>query len=717
MQLSSRRSALVWLVPLISTGVYYLIISSFSTGLFAQWLDPVAEPLDFAVQLLIGYALFCISRRVWAFLVVQGLWMGLLYIGNAVMIRFFERPIAPADLGAFGALVKVLPPLQLAYLAVPLALMVGLLLWNLPLRPWRWAAFCVLIGLPLAAVANYPSDFVILVRNYRDIGYKSWNQLHDYRMRGPVVYFLDTAARIALAKAPPPTEQEVDAAIREAGKDFPDPPDGARATAARRNVHIILVESFWDPAALSAAHLSRPPWPKGLEKLWAQTGHSRALSPVFGHATANAEYEMLCGEPALNDDIVFVSKLTGPLPCLPRFLARHGYVTAAQHPNAMNFWNRFSAYRYLGFERYYSKKDFVLDKLDSAFLSDESLLPQAAQHIEELAGDKPYLDYIMTLAGHYPYRLDDKLHPDVISTDSPNDLVHAEVNSIYYTAKALLAHIRYLRENDPTGIIVVAGDHLPTYGSLDVYVKSGLFPANEADASPEEFANRHGTPLIVINGREGPVKLGAVPMYEMPARILRMLGYQSPTMLDLFKPPRGLHIRPVEGLMLVTTDDGSSAICHHGVDTKLCKAAAAWHHRAAIFSADLLSGKQYALGRVMGPHYSLAMPPAGFAYIPSSMSDTCKLDVTAWGPQSMTAGQTIPQGTGDHSFWVRMKYASPDLKLRLDGQILPTWRTTGHLSGKVGGLGRFDSPGEHSLDAVCRYASGVVHVGTFIVRG
>lgn len=718
MQVFSRRRALVWVVPPISTGVYYLLISWFSRGLFSQRLDPVAEPLDFAVQVLIGYALFCISRRVWAFLLVQGLWMALLYIGNAIMIRFFERPIGPSDTGAFGALVKVLPPIQLAYLVVPLALLVGLLIWNLPLRPWRWLAFCILIGAPLGTIAAYPSQYAVLVDNYRNVGYKSWNQLHDYRTRGPVLYFLETAARIKLAKSPPPTQEEVNAALQASGAAFADSSTTAPAIAKKRNVHIILVESFWDPAALSVAHLKQSPWPKGLEKLWAETGYSRALSPVFGHATANAEFEVLCGVPVLDDDIVFVSELTRPLPCLPRFLARHGYITAAEHPNTMNFWSRFSAYRYLGFERYYSKKDFVLDKLDHAFLSDESLLPQATQHIDELAGSKPYLNYVMTLASHYPYRLNHKLHPNVISSDYPDDIVEANVNSIHYTAEALLAHIRHLRANDPTGIIVIAGDHLPSYGRLDVYVDSKLFPRNLADASPAEMATRQGTPLIVINGRAGPVKIGAIPMYELPGLVLHMLGYKAPTVFNLFNATQEhVRFRPVEGLTLVVKDGAPLTVCHNGIDTHACKAADAWRERVRTLSADLLSGGQYALSRVKGRGYSLTLPKTNFSYIPSSAPGPCRLDVVAWGPKSMPAGNTIPDGTGDHSFWVKMKYASSAIKLQFDGTILPTWRTTGHLSGKVAALSSFDAPGKHSLDAVCRYAPGVVHIGTFTVHG
>lgn len=716
---SLRARNFFWLIPLGSTLVLYAIIAWVSTRfLFASWLKASAVPLDIATQVVIGYAFFCISRRIWPFLIVQGLFMAFLYIGNAVMIRFFEAPITPADVNSLRALVEVLPFWRMVLLIVPFVALGALFLWNLNLRPGRLAIFVGLLGVPAGVVWAFPAGYVHFVDSYRNHRYYAWDQLLTYRERGPVLYFTEAGIRSAMASSPPPTQAEVAALVQNTSAHLSHAHKAGTSTPAhKRDVYIVLVESFWNPAALTAAGLSANPWPAGLEKLWEETGYSRALSPVFGHLTANAEYEVLCGEPALTDSPYFVTRIHRPLPCLPRYLAQRGYITIAQHPNEMNFWARVTAYRRLGFKRYYSKKDFTLNELDGSYLSDSALLDQAEGHVEKLAGKKPVLSYIMTLAGHYPYKLNSAVHPDVISIRHGNALVRAEVNSIHYTATALLHYIQSLRKSDPTGIIVIAGDHLPIYGaSLSLYTHSGLFPKDVADSTPAQFKNHFGTPLIVINGRKGPVKLGAIPMYDLAQHIVRMLGNPAPTVFNLFDAPDGIRVRPHEDLSLVLDQDGSEAVCHEGITSRLCRIAAQWNQRARTLSADLLEGGQFSLARIMGPDYSLQEPATDFAYIPSTEAAPCHVDVINWGPKWTDEGRRIRQPSGTSAFWVRIKGASADVKLRFDGRALQTARRTGLITGTVGDFDEFDDPGEYPLDAVCRYSPSVVHIGTFVVR-
>ncbi|OYV16118.1 MAG: phosphoglycerol transferase family protein, alkaline phosphatase superfamily [Methylococcaceae bacterium NSP1-2] len=55
---------------------------------------------DFLLQLLASYILYALSKRVWIFLIIQSLVMGILYVGNAVKISFFGGPIMPDDIFA-----------------------------------------------------------------------------------------------------------------------------------------------------------------------------------------------------------------------------------------------------------------------------------------------------------------------------------------------------------------------------------------------------------------------------------------------------------------------------------------------------------------------------------------------------------------------------------------------------------------------------------------
>src|SRR5581483_634170 len=147
-------------------------------------------------------------------------------------------------------------------------------------------------------------------------------------------------------------------------------PGAARATSSAlfgapslRNIHIILEESFWDPAPLTAAGLKESPIDPRFAALWAQSGYTRALSPAFAGQTANAEFEILCGFPLDRVSVKFEEGFNDKIPALPHLLKEIGYRTVASHPNAPGFWNRKVAYNKLGFETFWALPDFTQDDM------------------------------------------------------------------------------------------------------------------------------------------------------------------------------------------------------------------------------------------------------------------------------------------------------------------------------------------------------------------
>ena len=148
-----------------------------------------------------------------------------------------------------------------------------------------------------------------------------------------------------------------------------------------RNVHMIVLESFWDAALLTGSGLSMDPLDPRFRELWRQAGNSHVLSPIFGGYTANAEFESLCGFPVTENHVFFESGLRNQAPCLPQILEEAGYRSIASHPNVAGFWNRVNAYRRIGFRTYWSDRDFVLDDLNGEFLSDSSLYRQTMAKI------------------------------------------------------------------------------------------------------------------------------------------------------------------------------------------------------------------------------------------------------------------------------------------------------------------------------------------------
>lgn len=68
-----------------------------------------------------------------------------------------------------------------------------------------------------------------------------------------------------------------------------------------------------------------------------------------------------------------------------------------------------------------------------------------------------------------------------------------------------MAFLKTLRGRDPHALIVVLGEHLPFLGMNHAnYTDSGLLAENRAEFTDEMFRTLVATPLIVIDGKQGP---------------------------------------------------------------------------------------------------------------------------------------------------------------------------------------------------------------------
>jgi len=246
--------------------------------------------------------------------------------------------------------------------------------------------------------------------------------------------------------------------------------------ARPRNLHVVILESFLDPSLLQEAKLSSP---AGHQRYTETCGPMQglAISPVFGGLSAEAEFEILCGVPALHlvASAEFNSFTGAPVMCLPRVLAHAGYRTMATNDYKPWFFNAPRAYKAVGFtdisfpREYLPSGDSYLTIGDPGteeyiFLGD--LLQQNRAMIKrqlDREPDRPIFNYIVSQYGHHPHHLDTQRHPPVITLLSPPQLPVLEryINQYYYRTEALAAHIAELRRLDPEGVILCLSDHLP----------------------------------------------------------------------------------------------------------------------------------------------------------------------------------------------------------------------------------------------------------------
>ncbi len=584
------------LIPFLSTTAIYTachLISRFAAGL-SYPLSSIWR--EFILQLLFAYVMFFLFRRRWAFITVQALLMGGFLLGHAAKVAFHGVPVSPDDLFAIPDLFWVLKKWQRAAmlgfaLSVSLLFIVG--------ANWKRLAVALAIAATPIVVADKQtasSAFVTLKGIY---GNSAWDSLKNLVSRGATLHTVMEGLRYISDSHDPPTVAEVSAALVgiEEMEIRPTATKGSAQSSARLpNIHMILQESFWDPRGLSAAGFSRSPFDRRFLNLWKAAGFSKCMPPVYGGYTANSEFEALAGFPVDESSVKFERRFRNDVPALPHIFATLGYTTYASHPNVAGFWNRTNAYRRLGFETYWAIEHFVQDDMNGIFLSDESLYHQVLDKLDEVsASGRPVFNYMVTYTGHFHYPLNEK-RPPVIRSESAYPEVGAFANTVYYKSKELADFIEVVVERDPDALIVVFGDHAPFLGQNHAgYRESHLLSKKMSDWSAEMLKTAYTTPLLIINGRKGPVKAGILPLYRLPALILSLLGIKDNSIMNYTRQPYHLKIRPLPGRQLVLDSKDNPSL--HSADAygSASDEIGRWMVRMNTLSEDLFIGQQFSL--------------------------------------------------------------------------------------------------------------------------
>lgn len=477
-------------------------------------------------------------------------------------------------------------------------------------RPSAWATLGT-----LAVAALLLAQFSAPLRASLDgwVGNSVWNQPENYKRRGLALHIAQETLRTLAKVGKHPDEASVLSATQAMpalppvlpgnGGDAQLQSSGSKRRS-HRNVHVIVLESFFDPTTLGIDWVPEDPFPEDFRALWAQTGHSMALSPVFGGYTANAEFEALCGFPVTENAVFFEGWLRRQVPCLPSVLAGAGYQTITSHPNVAGFWNRTNAYPLIGFEHYLSKADFDLGDSVGGLLLDRSLYDQVLDQLHQLPADRPVFNYMLTYHGHLPYPRSDR-YPDKVQGGREAALLHGYLNHLWYKSRDLMHGIDAIRTEDPDALIVAFGDHLPFLGpNYGVYTEAHGLPADRAAFTGDMLEYLVSTPLIVIDGRNGPLNVGKLPLYRLPSLVLDLLGNEGGDgMFDWTANPDGEIIRPIYG-MHIAIQDGIATACPDA-DTVLstpvastCESSADWMARTRLLIRDLFTGRQYGLKRI-----------------------------------------------------------------------------------------------------------------------
>jgi hypothetical protein len=596
---SGLRRGVGWISAMLFVSAWYLAAQAIMDLLFDVRPGPEAFRADLIAHLVIGALLYGMSSSLARFALGTAALFTALTLGNALKMSILGGPLMPDDFVAAKNMFLLLDGWQLAGAALMVAVPAALLWWMIA---WRRARAWVNLGIVALAVGlllAFPEPASLALD--KQFGNSVWNQRGNFESRGLPLQLLQEGVRSRARREAAPTADEVADALARLGAAIPsDVHKVAAAPGPTRNLHMIVLESFWDPMLLTASELSADPLDPAFRALWAASGNAHALAPVFGGYTANTEFEILCGFPVERDNVFFEGGLRNDAPCLPRHLGSAGYRSFASHPNAASFWNRVNAYRRIGFETYWSDGDFELDDMNQVFLSDASLYRQVLERLgPQLQGPTPIFNYVLTYFGHLPYPLNAQ-RPSVVRAAEGHATVEAYANTMYYKSRELMNFLRELRQRDPDGLIVLFGDHIPALGNqFGGFRESGLLASSRAEFTDTMFRTLVATPLILIDGRRGVLETGDLPFYQLPGLLLRLLGDERPSMMTLTVPrPETPAIRPLPGMHFIS-DGETVTTCRDPADQPAaCEASTTWLEALRIIGRDIFGGAQHALRRL-----------------------------------------------------------------------------------------------------------------------
>ena len=165
----------------------------------------------------------------------------------------------------------------------------------------------------------------------------------------------------------------------------------------------------------------------------------------------------------------------------PKLLGEKGYYTFSMHANTAAFWNRQTMHKSLGYDRFYSKVDYEIDKENviGLGLADKSFFQQSVQKLKKIDAEHDnWYGVLIMLTNHTPFSDIDKYGEfpvDIVETVINEQGIEEQIThpymegtklgnyfkSIHYADAALGEFVTELEANGllEDTIIVIYGDH------------------------------------------------------------------------------------------------------------------------------------------------------------------------------------------------------------------------------------------------------------------
>lgn len=467
-----------------------------SFGAVLQWisLHPVYGLYNLAILFLILWLLYVLCNDLrWGYLFWQ---IVMLVFGAAESMKLSERKeyIEFTDLFIAGEWGQAVSDIQfhgmkvVYYTAALLVLVIAFLWYTRPFwkrkrdkKGVQRSFLAVFLGIVLFIGGIYVPMVHVGIRERVALGMQG-------EVKGGIVCFLESIAYYAM------TAEYSDDIYNVAMKYYKEETgdNAVKDIAVKPNVIVIMSEALWDINQLSeAVSFNKNPM-EGFDKLGERYVCGKTATNVFGGGTDKSEFEFLTGwnsKYAVNGSSPYRDFFTHGQASIVQYLKALGYTSYGIHPYQGSFWGRNTAYDNMGFDAFYDMDSMKYQDKYDVFISDQSLTKEIIYRYEEqkAKADAPVFSFNVSIANHvtkiaegkaaptcHQVQVDYKIDQENISEYNRRKL-REYVNGVYTSGKALNELIDYFSDIEEPTVILVFGDHAPSFLSdFEPYVSEEI---------------------------------------------------------------------------------------------------------------------------------------------------------------------------------------------------------------------------------------------------
>jgi phosphoglycerol transferase MdoB-like AlkP superfamily enzyme len=501
-------------------------------------LDQARYPLANAWPgLLLAAILLTLTRRALFSFGLAFLVQGLLYGVNLLKVANLGTPLLPDDFRMVGQLRKggmhllagYLPHSPWPYLGLLAALAVIVAAWRLeppifarrPRRPRLLAGGVLMVAL-LSMLLGLPAWSRIY--NAKVLWLEPWSASttteHSGLISSLMLFHLqygrsqhkpDRAAAMALIEQSTP-------ALLQAMRS-------PAASGALPDIVVVQSESLFDPSIMRGYEHSN--FTPNLRRLAGQGISGKLHIPTFGGGTIRTEFEVLSGLSLRyfdNLQFPYLQMSHQALPSLVRTLAAHGYATTALHGNDPAFWNRITAFKSLGFDRFVSQSAFPAGAaMDGKYMADSAMTDEIMVQLKD--NGPPQFLFAISIEAHGPYDVEpahvaerDAIPVPAGITGRDKRELQTYLYHLQHADTELGRMVKLLAQRKRPSLVLFYGDHLPALSNS--YQITGFVDGGD-------MLSQAGTWLLVDPQHPHPPVKTDTAAWLLPGKLLAQVGIRD----------------------------------------------------------------------------------------------------------------------------------------------------------------------------------------------